>query len=130
MPVRIEHIIDATLDDSLGSISANWDFSGISPKRVSLYVQMVETASVNDATVALTVEFSPDDGQTLITYDKLLTHDGNDAPQSSEVYTTTEDDVVSLSPEDVLDYIRVTLTGTNVDAADYYDCDVWLVWTY
>ena len=130
MPIRIEHIIDATLDDSLGSIAANWDFGGVTPKRVSLYVQMVETASVDDATVTLTVEFSPDDGQTLISYDKLLTQDGTDAPQSSEVYTTTEDDVVSISPEDVLDYIRVTLTGTNVDAADFYAVDVWLCYSY
>ena len=130
MPIRIEHIIDATLDDSLGSIAANWDFGGVTPKRVSLYVQMVETASVDDATVTLTVEFSPDDGQTLISYDKLLTHDGADAPQSSEVYTTTEDDVISISPEDVLDHIRVTLTGTNVDASDFYAVDVWLVYSY
>ena len=130
MPVRIEHIINTTLNDTLGAISATHDFQGVAPKRVTLYLQLVETQSANDASVLLTVEFSPDDGQTLITYDKLLTHDGTDAPQPSEQYSTTEDDVVSISPEDVMDYIRVTLTGTNVDASDFYAVDVWLVYAY
>ena len=130
MPVRIEHLIDTTLNDTLGSVAATFDFQGVAPKRVTLYVQMVETVSANDATVTLTVDFSPDDGQTLIAYDKLLTQDGTDSPQPSEVYTTTEDDVISISPEDVLDYMRVTLTGTNVDAADFYAVDVWLVFAY
>ncbi len=128
MPVRIEHLIDVTLDDTLGSQAGTWDFQGVTPKRVSLYVVVVESGS--GATVTLTVEFSPDDGQTLVSYDKLLTHDGTDAPQSSEIYTGTEDDVVSLSPEDVLDYIRVLMTGNSVTAVNYYAVDVWLVYTY
>ncbi|KKN84459.1 hypothetical protein LCGC14_0289210 [marine sediment metagenome] len=128
MPVRIAQIIDATLDDTLGSIAGTWDFNGVSPKRVSLYVAVAESGS--GATVTLTVELSPDDGQTLISYDKLLTHDGNDAPQASEIYTQTEDDVLSLSPEDVLDYIKVTLTGNSVTGANYYACDVWLCYSY
>ncbi len=130
MPVRIVPIIDTTLNDTQTSIAATHDFQGVTPKRVTFYVVMDETASANDATVTLTVELSPDDGATLVSYDKLLTQDGTDAPQASEVYTTDEDDVLSISPEDVVDYLKITLTGTNVDASDFYAVKVWMVYTY
>ena len=99
MAVRTEHLINVTLDDNPTSQAATYDFQGVTPLRVSLYVQIVKTSS--PTSVTLTVELSPDDGSTLIDYDKLLTHDGTDAPQASEVYTTTVDDVISLSPEHV-----------------------------
>ena len=128
MPVRIELLIDVTIDDAPTSQAATFDFQGVTPKRVSLYVEVVETGS--GATVALTVELSPDDGAILIDYDKLLTEGGTDAPVSSITYSATGDDVVSLSPEDVLDYIKVTMTGTSTTASNFYAVKVWLVYSY
>ncbi|KKK99358.1 hypothetical protein LCGC14_2633540 [marine sediment metagenome] len=130
MPLRTVHLINTTLDDTLASIAGSHRFQGAAPKRATLFVQMVETASANDASIALTVEVSPDEGATLITYDKLITDAGVDAPVASVTYSTTEDDIVSLSPEDVMNYIQVTLTGTAVDASDFYAVDVWLVYDY
>ncbi len=129
MAVRTFHIIDTTLDTANEAVSGTFDFQGVTPTRVSLYVQSVESGS--GATWTLTVEFSPDKGQTLIAYDKLLTHDGTDAPQASEVYTSTEDDVISISPEDVLDYIKVTATDSGSGTgSNKHAVDVWLVWTF
>lgn len=128
MPVRFEHLIDVRLDDSPVSQAATWDFGGTTPKRVSLYVQIVKTLS--PTSVTLTVEFSPDDGQTLIDYDKLLTDQGTDGPVSSIAYTVTVDDIVSISPEDVLDYIRVLATAAGSTATAFFDVDIWLAWTY
>jgi hypothetical protein len=128
MPVRIEHLIDVAIDDSPTSQAATFDFQGVTPRWVTLYVQVVESGS--GATVTLTVEVSPDDGQTLIDYDKLLTDAGTDAPVSSVVYSATGDDIVSLSPEDVLDYIKVTMTGGSTTAGNFYDVDVWMAYAY
>ena len=128
MAVRIEHLIDVTLNDVTASQAATFDFQGVSPLRLSLYVQIVKANAPTNVT--LTVELSPDDGATLITYDKLLTQDGTDSPQPSEVYTTTEDDVVSLSPEDVVDYIRVNVAGTGLSSSATFAVDVWLVYSY
>jgi len=128
MSVRIEHLINTTFDDTLASQAATFDFQGVSPTRVSLYVQIVKTTTPTNVT--LTVELSPDDGATLITYDKLLTQDGTDSPQPSEVYTATEDDVISISPEDVCDYIKVTMASTGEDASKTWAVDVWLVYSY
>ena len=128
MAVRIEHLIDVTLNDVTASQAATFDFQGVSPLRVSLYVQIVKANAPTNVT--LTVELSPDDGATLITYDKLLTQDGTDSPQASEVYTTTEDDVLSLSLEDVVDYIRVNVAGTGLSSSATFAVDVWLVYSY
>lgn len=128
MPVRFEHIIDVTIDDAPTSQAANFSFQGVTPRRVTLYVQVVESGA--GATVTLTVELSPDDGQTLLTYDKLITDAGVDGPVSSVVYSQTGDDIVSLSAEDVLDYIRVTMTGGSTTSNNFYAVDVWLAWTY
>jgi hypothetical protein len=128
MPVRVEHLINETIDDSPTSVAATFDFQGVTPRRVSLYIQVVESGS--GATVTLTVEVSPDDGQTLIDYDKLLTDAGTDGPVASVVYTQTGDDVVSFAPEDVLDYIRILMTGGSTTAGNYYVVDVWLVYAY
>lgn len=128
MPVRIEHLIDVTLDDSPTSQAATYDFQGVTPTRVSLYLQIVKASTPTN--VILTVELSPDDGQTLIDYDKLLTEAGTDGPVASVTYTATGDDVVSLSPEDVLDYLRVLMTGTGTDATKTFAVDVWLVFSY
>jgi hypothetical protein len=128
MPIRTEHLINVTLDDSPTSLAGVFDFQGVTPRRVSLYVQIVKSSTPTN--VVLSVEFSPDDGQTLISYDKLLTDAGTDAPAASVTYTATEDDVVSLSPEDVLDYIRVLVTATGTDATKTFAVDVWLVILY
>lgn len=129
MPLRVAKLIDSVdIDDAPTSQAANYDFGGVTPKRVSLYLQLVESGS--GATVTLTVELSPDSGATLITYDKLLTEAGTDAPVASVVYSATGDDVVSFSPEDVLDYINVTMTGGSTTAANYYTVDLWVVFAY
>jgi hypothetical protein len=128
VPIRIEHLIDVTLDDSPTSQAGVFDFQGITPRRVSLYVQIVKSSTPTN--VVLSVELSPDDGQTLISYDKLLTDAGTDAPAASVTYTATANDVVSLSPEDVLDYIRVLMTATGTTSTKTFAVDVWLVFSY
>jgi hypothetical protein len=120
--------MDVTLDDSPTSQAASHDFEGVSPVRVSLYIQIVKASTPTN--VVLSVELSPDNGQTLIDYDKLLTEAGTDAPVASVTYTATGDDVVSLSPEDVLDYINVTMTATGTDATKTFAVDIWLVYLY
>lgn len=128
MPVRFKHLIDDTVDDSPTSVNASWDFNGVTPKRVTLYVSVVESGS--GASLTLTVEVSPDDGQNLITYDKLITDAGVDGPVASVAYTQTADDIISISAEDVLDYIKVTVAGTSTTGGNYYDVDVWLAYIY
>ncbi len=128
MPVRIRHLIDVTIDDAPTSQAATHDFGSAPPKRVSLYVQLVENGS--GSTVTLTVELSPDDGQTLISYDKLITEAGVDGPVASVAYSATGDDVVSLSAEDVIKYIKVTMTGGSTTSSNSYDTDVWLVYEF
>ena len=131
MPVRFSHLIEVTLDSANESSSGVLDFGGITPTRVTLYVQIVETQDNGSPTTTLTVELSPDDAQTYITYDKLLTDAGTDGPVASVAYTATVDDVVSFSPEDVADYIRVTVTGSaDMDAGDYHVVDIWVAWAY
>ncbi len=121
-------IFDATLiDDDPTSASATFDFNGVSPKSISIYVTTVEEGS--GATVALTVEISPDNGGTLVSYDKLLTDAGTDAPAASVTYSATGDDVISLSPEDIVDYIKVTLTGTSTTSSNKYTFNIWLIYT-
>ena len=129
MPLRVQKLIDSVdIDDAPTSQAATWDFGGVTPRRVSLYVAVTESGS--GATVTLTVELSPDDGANLISYDKLLTEAGTDGPVASVVYSATGDDVVSISPEDVMDYIKVTMTGGSTTAANYYTVDLWLVYSY
>lgn len=110
MPVRIDHLIDI----ASGTQAASWNFQGAPPKRACLYI-------VSAGAGTLTVEVSPDDGQTLVSYDKLITDAGVDAPAAS-VTLAAADDVVAISQEDVIDYIRVTVTGAAAAV------DVWLVW--
>ena len=132
MPIRVEHIVNAVdLNTASESIAANFRFRGVVPKRITLYVQIVETQDNGNPTTTLTVEFSPDGGTTLITTDKLLTHGGTDAPVASVAYTSTVDDIVSIPPEDVVNYIRVTMSGSSdMDAGDHHVVDVWLVYAY
>jgi hypothetical protein len=83
----------------------------------------------------LTVEVSPDDGTTLITYDKLITDAGVDGPVSTVALHpggggNTLDDIVAFSLEDVFDFIRVTVTGVDTTAGNYYAVDVWVVWEF
>jgi len=131
MAVRIQHLINDTLDSASESVSGTIDFKGVTPTKVTLYVQIVETQDNGNPTTTITVEVSPDKGQTLITYDKLLTDAGTDAPASSVAYTATADDIISLSPEDVLDYMKVTAAGSSdMDAGDFHVVDVWVVWTF
>ena len=128
MPVRFKHLINDTVDDNPTSVNGSWDFNGVTPKRVTLYVVVVESGS--GASLTLTVEVSPDDGQTLVTYDKLITHTGVDGPVSSVAYTATADDIISISAEDVLDYIKVTVAGTSTTSSNKYTVDVWLCYIY
>jgi len=121
-------LLDTTLDDNPTSAAAAYDFNGISPKKITFLVQITKTST--PTSVALTVELSGDKGANLITYDKLLTDAGSDAPVSSVSYNATADDIVSLSPEDAIDYINVTLTGTGTTAANTFACKVWMTYAY
>jgi hypothetical protein len=132
MPIRTEHIINAVdLDSASESVAANFQFRGVVPKRITLYVRIVETQDNGNPTTTLTVEFSPDGGATLITTDKLLTDAGTDGPVASVAYTATVDDIVSIPPEDVVEYMRVTMSGSSdMDAGDHHVVDVWLVFAF
>lgn len=132
MPIRVEHIINAVdLDSASESTSGNFRFRGVVPKRITLYIQIVETQDNGTPTTTLTVEFSPDGGTTLITTDKLLTDAGTDGPVASVAYTATVDDIVSIPLEDVVEYLQVTMAGSaDMDAGDHHVVDVWLVWSY
>lgn len=129
MPIRVEHIINAVdLDSASESTAGVFQFRGIVPKRITLYVQIVETGN---ATTTLTVEFSPDGGTTLITTDKLLTDAGTDAPVASVAYTATGDDIVSIPLEDVVEYIRVTAAvDSGASGSNHHVVDVWMVFAY
>ena len=128
MTIRHIHLLDVTIDDAPTSAAASYNFEGTTPRWVTLYVAVTESGS--GATVTLTVELSPDNGANLISYDKLLTDAGTDAPVASVVYSATGDDIVSLSPEDVVDYINVTMTGGSTTAGNFYSVDVWLSFAY
>ena len=132
MPIRVEHIINAVdLDSASESTAGVFQFRGIVPKRITLYVQIVETQDNGSPTTTLTVEFSTDVGTTLIPTDKLLTEGGVDAPVASVAYTATGDDIVTMPPEDVVEYIRVTMAGSSdMDAGDHHVVDVWMVFAY
>lgn len=136
MPVRTAHLIDNRYNSEGESATSTWDFQGAPPKRVSLYVVLDLALGAPTDNLVLSVDFSPDDGQTLVDYDKLLTEAGTDAPAASVTYAgpiADTDDVVDISPETVLDYISVTLAAVNAGAqrfaaGHYVDADVWLVW--
>lgn len=138
MPIRSEHLIDNRYDSTAESITANWDFGVATPKRVSLYIVLDLAAGAPTDNLVLSVDLSPNDGQTLVDYDKLLTEAGNDAPAANVTYTgpiADTDDVVDISPETVLNYISVTLAAVNAgaqrfDASNYVDADCWMVWEY
>ena len=132
MPIRVEHIIDAVdLDSANEAVSGIFRFLGVVPKRITFYVRIVETQTNGNPTTTLTVQFSPDGGTTLITTDKLLTDGGSDAPVASVAYTATGNDIVSIPVEDVVEYIKVTVTGSaDMDSGDHHVTDVWMVYAY
>lgn len=129
MAVRKFKLIDATPTTNVAS-SGSRDLEGISPQRITLLVKLVKNASPPNLT--LTVEVSPDVGITLIDYDKLLDNSGTDAPVSSVVYSASAEDVLSFSPEDIIDYLKVTLTHAagTVDATNFWNIDVWAIIEY
>jgi hypothetical protein len=121
-------LLDQTVS-SVTTISQAKDFNGVTPKRITLLLALTKTS--NPGNLTLTVEVSGDKGVNLVTYDKLLTDAGVDAPVSSVVYSATADDVVSLSPEDVLDYIKVSLAAASgTDASNTWGVKCWLVFSY
>ena len=129
MPIRVEHIVNAVdLDSANEAVSGIFRFLGVVPKRITFYIRIVETGT---AIATLTVEFSPDGGTTLITTDKLLTDGGSDAPVASVAYTATVNDIVSIPGEDVVEYIKVTMTGSaGMDSSNHMVVDVWMVYAY
>lgn len=129
MPIRVEHIVNAVdLDSANEAVSGIFRFLGVVPKRITFYIRIVETGT---AVATLTVEFSPDGGTTLITTDKLLTDGGSDAPVASVAYSATANDIVSIPGEDVVEYIKVTMTGSaGMDSSNHMVVDVWMVYAY
>lgn len=129
MPIRVEHIVNAVdLDSANEAVSGIFRFLGVVPKRITFYIRIVETGT---AIATLTVEFSPDGGTTLISTDKLLTDGGSDAPVASVAYSATANDIVSIPGEDVVEYIKVTMTGSaGMDSSNHMVVDVWMVYAY
>lgn len=129
MPIRVEHIVNAVdLDSANEAVSGIFRFLGVVPKRITFYIRIVETGT---AVATLTVEFSPDGGTTLISTDKLLTDGGSDAPVASVAYSATANDIVSIPGEDVVEYIKVTMTGSaGMDSSNHMVVDVWMVYAY
>ena len=136
MPVHVDHLISNRFDVSLESIAGTHDFQGAAPHRVSLYVSYNDLTGAPTEQIRISVDLSPDDGQTLIDYDKLLTEAGTDAPVANVntgASPQNATDVIDISPETVMDYIRVlaeahTAGATPFAAAQRIDLDCWLVW--
>ena len=137
MPVRFEHILSNQFDTTSESASGTFDFNGVTPRRITLYVIVSDITGSTTESGVLTVEVSPDDGSTLVTYDKLITEAGVDAPVASVTYAlnAARDDIVAISLEDVVDYIRITVAadgsgGTALSSSNRADVDIWLVAEY
>ncbi len=137
MTTRFEHLFSNQFDATSESSSATFDFNGVTPKRVTLYVIVSDVQGNTTESGVLTVEVSPDDGSTLVTYDKLITEAGVDAPVASVTYAlnAARDDIVSISLEDVVDYLRVTVAangsgGTALDSSNRADVDIWAAVEY
>ena len=127
MPVRVEHMINAQTLDAGQGVGVSHDFQGVTPKRVTFYVAGTETGT---ETMTFTVELSPDDGANLIDYVKLLDSNGTDAPAASVVLTSTGDVVFSMSPEDVVDYLKLSAVGATMNGGNNFLIDVWMVYSY
>lgn len=128
MAVRTKKLIDATIN-TVTTTAGSFDFNGVAPKRATLQIALTKTLAPGNLT--LTVEVSPDKGVTLISYDKLIDQTGVDSPVSSVVYSATGDDVISLSMEDVMDYIKVSLaSAAGTDATNFWTAEAWLVAEY
>ena len=129
MSIRKVKLIDGVrLDNDPTSTSGSQDLQGVTPKRLTLLIQIVMTGAPTNLT--LSVDVSADQGLTLIDYDKLITEAGVDGPVSSVVYTATADDIISLSPEDVIDYVRLDAVVTGTSAVKYFTLDAWLIIEY
>lgn len=133
MPIKKDTLINTAINSS-ASVTGTLDLEGVTPKRITLLVQLVETGSPTHTSLDLTVEVSADVGVNLITYDKLITEAGVDAPVSSKSYAqgSDHDDVISLSVEDVVEYIKVTIavTGSAPDSGNYITAKVWVLVEY
>lgn len=128
MAIRKRKIIDTTLNDVTTAITAALDLNGITPRKITLLVQIVKSGAPTN--VILTTKTSPDSGLNLIAYDKLESEAGTDGPAASVTYTTTGDDTISFAAEDVVDYFSVTLTGTDTGASATFACKVWALVEY
>ena len=129
MSIRKVKLIDGVrLDDDPLSTSGSQDLQNITPKRLTFLIQIVMTGAPTNLT--LSVDVSANQGLTLIDYDKLITEAGVDGPVSSVVYTATADDIISLSPEDVIDYVRLDAVVTGTSAIKYFTLNAWLIVEY
>ena len=129
MSFRTVKLIDnVRIDNDPTSFGANHDFLGVTPKRITFLLAAVETLEPTDITI--TVEISPDRGLNLISYDKIITGAGIDAPASSIVLTATADDVFSLSMEDIITFVRVTVTGNGTTSTKFWDVELWMSYEY
>ncbi len=127
MAVHVQKLLDNfRLDDEPTSIVAPHNFNGIAPRRVSFYIEVVMTNSPTNLTFS--VDLSPDDGQNLIDYPKLISRNGTDQPVTEVVYTASTEDVVSISPEDVTDYIQVSAIVTGTTSSAYFTISLWMVY--
>ena len=138
MPIRAYHLISNRYDSEAESVTASEDLGGTTVKRASLYVVLDLQLGAPTDNLVLSVDFSPNDGATLVDYDKLLTEGGTDAPVASVTYAgpiADTDDIVDISPETVFDYISVPLAAVNAgatrfSATAYVQADCWLVVEY
>lgn len=129
MPIRSIQLFNATrIDDDPTSASQSHEFRGVVPKRVTLQVKITKTLAPTNLT--LTVSVSPNRGTTTIAYDKLITEAGVDAPVANVVYIATGDDIVSLSREDIMNYITITITGNGTTSSAFFDVTMFLVYEY
>jgi len=129
MAVKKVAVIDQTLT-AVETLSGMVNMVGITPKRVSIVLKLTKTLAPPNLTLKLYV--SPDEGVTFVQYDKILTDAGTDAPVSSVVYSASADDMVSVSLEDVVDFLKVELAcaAGTVDGTNYWVEKVWAVIEY
>ena len=97
----------------------------------TVYLGAVKTLLPGDLTLSLRVSGSPaselnDDeaGHAIITYDKLLTAAGTDAPASSATRSADGGLTASKSPEDVIRSVSLRLQAASGDPGNFWTANV------
>lgn len=97
----------------------------------SVYLGAVKTLLPGDLVLSLRVSGAPasdlnenEAGHSIITYDKLLTSAGTDAPASSATLSADGGLTASKSPEDVIRSVSIRLQADSGDPGNFWTANV------